>query len=196
MKHFVKIISFLLVAIFSFYDCSNSHIKETRVFVQDIKKISQLATITYITDIIMNETWHYEEPRKFIFSWTKSFDYQIVEVATIRLKAGFDLQDITENDVKIENNILYIHLPKPKILNADMDSQDVRVYYEDEKNGNWDSKNIFEKRNQMHKRYLEKAKQDAIKSGVLKRTSEEAQKRLVPIFKTMGFDDVVIEIKK
>ncbi len=156
--------------------------------IKQIRSLARLETASYtmeqIIDAKTNETGALE---KFLFG------DKLLLVAHGQVIAGFDLSQMSEADVKIENKSVRLTLPQPQILTTALDNSKTRVYNR--------SQGIF-KRNDTE---LEaKARAEAEKSilkaacegGILDTASENAKRQITALLQGLGFETVTLSIPK
>lgn len=116
---------------------------------------------------------------------------RILLIAHGSVIAGFDLAKVKEENIEVSGNTLKLILPAPELLLAKLDNEQTRVY--DRKQGiltkgdnNLESEARFE---------AEKVIKDAAcKGGILQDASKNARNQLTGLFKSLGFETVIIEI--
>ncbi len=113
--------------------------------------------------------------------------YSIVKYSGI-IRAG--IADITESQIEIMNDgkKLYIKLPEAEILGNEIESQEIF----DEQRSVFlplKTQEIFDKIEEEKNR----AQEDLVTDGLLKNAKDYAVKILTQLFKTAGFEEVVVE---
>lgn len=111
---------------------------------------------------------------------------QIVFIVKTKVRAGFDLSKISENDLSISNDTLSVKLPEPEIFDIIANPSDWRIYH---RAGKWEDNEI--RTIQSHS--LEGIRQDAIELGLLEKAQTHGKEALVSLFKTFGFKEVVLQ---
>ncbi|PJE62385.1 hypothetical protein COU88_05295 [Candidatus Roizmanbacteria bacterium CG10_big_fil_rev_8_21_14_0_10_39_6] len=119
------------------------------------------------------------------------FGDKILLIARGQVIAGFDLSQISEKDIVIEDNNIIVTLPKPQILVATLDNAQTRVY--DRKRGilNPGDINLESKVREAAQKSIEEA---ACQSGILTQASDNARKQLTSILSALGFIQISIQI--
>ena len=81
---------------------------------------AELGTVEYtVRQIIRNsdETWKFFGDRKVLFS------------VKAKVKAGIDLDKMTDEDVKVKGNSIKLTLPKPEIVALNIKPNDIKLEY-------------------------------------------------------------------
>ena len=114
MKKNVIILA-LTALLFSLTACK----QEERDVKYKIRK-AELGTVEYtVRQIIRNsdETWKFFGDRKVLFS------------VKAKVKAGIDLDKMTDEDVKVKGNSIKLTLPKPEIVALNIKPNDIKLEY-------------------------------------------------------------------
>jgi hypothetical protein len=119
------------------------------------------------------------------------FGDKILLIAHGQVIAGFDLSQISENDIKIDGKNLTVTLPQPQILTTTLDNTQTRVY--DRQKGLLapEDKDLESKAREAAEKSIHDA---ACKGGVLQQAADNARKQLTALFSSLGFSSVTIEI--
>lgn len=169
-------------------------IDKTANVVTEIRKIAELTTACYYEDVILKEKKPSETiGGKVVNSVSKKkspiLEDHIVIVASGNVRAGFNLAKLTKKDVVVEDSVLTITLPKAEILEVIVNPSDYDVYIED---GKWSHEQVTK----VEDKALAQIRQDAIDDGLLQHAEELGISKLKELFKTYGFSQVVIKVKK
>jgi len=209
----VKLITIIIISLiiigggyYFFQNFDNGiHLLDTPTVVKEIKKISELTTATYVEDIVLNDTLFRERLEKHVgISNIWKSDDQIatdtivdkiifVQIATSHIRAGFNLNKLNDNNIKVQDSILYLTMPKAEILDVIMNPSDIKPYY-DEKSGDWTEQEIHDFKTQMYNEGLEKVKEHAIESGLIERAEKQGVDKIEKMFKSFGFKEVIVKI--
>lgn len=171
---------------------AESQIEETTNVVTEIKKISEFTSACYYKEIILRETKTRESSIKNkVFKMVGKNDGltsdEIVIIAGGKVRAGFNLEDLTDDNVIANSDTLMITLPKAEILDVIVNPSDFDVYIE---NGEWPEEKVIEIKNKA----IAKIENDAIKDGILEKAKDAGIKRLSDMFKIFGFSEVNIKL--
>ena len=112
---------------------------------------------------------------------------EIILIGRGRVRAGFDLAKIGENDLNVHGDTLEMTLPQPEVFDIIMNPSDFTTEYE---KGTW-SHELLKPVKERAKVELE---QNAIDYGILTKAEENGLKRLEALFKTFGFNTVVLTV--
>lgn len=102
------------------------------------------------------------------------------------IKAGVDFDKI---NVKVHRKVVHVSMPKPTILETIIDEKSIRVYDESMNAFNPISINDYNKAIINEKNTM---RSDAVKQGILKDASRQAQLVLTSMLKEMGFEKIKI----
>lgn len=111
-----KLLFFALTALLL---CLTACKQEERDVKYKIRK-AELGTVEYtVRQIIRNsdETWKFFGDRKVLFS------------VKAKVKAGIDLDKMTDEDVKVKGNSIKLTLPKPEIIALNIKPNDIKLEY-------------------------------------------------------------------
>jgi hypothetical protein len=189
MKKLIILIAIIIVAIitvfcflkFSKFDLGNPFkakpitIDKTANVVEEINQLAEFTTATYFQEIFINKV------RKGTF-----FDDELVLITKGKVRAGFDLLTLTEEDIVVEGNTIKLKLPEVKILEIITNPSDFETYVE---SGKWS----FDEVNEYKKEAREKLEQLAIEGGILELAEKSAFEKLSSLFQILGFQEIIIE---
>ena len=114
---------------------------------------------------------------------------EIILIGKGRVRAGFDLAKIGEDDLNVHGDTLELALPQPEVFDIIMNPSDFTTEYE---KGTW-SHELLKPVKERAKVELE---QNAIDYGILTKAEENGLKRLEALFKAFGFNSVVIAVNE
>ena len=178
---------------FSFSFKRELKIAETANVVEQIKKISEFTSACYYKEIILRET----KTRKIVDNSlgnkiAKVFGKkdglvtdEIVIIANGKVRAGFNLKGLSDDDIIVQGDTLTVTLPKVEILDVIVNPANFDVYVE---TGEWNENKVTE----IKKQALEQIKSDAINDGILDKAKESGLKKLQEMFKSFGYNEVII----
>lgn len=119
------------------------------------------------------------------------FGDRLLFIAHGQVIAGFDLSQLSENDISISNSQIELTLPEPEIFFVRLDSEQSRVYDRDQgllSRGNKDLESAA-------RLEAERAiRQAACESEILTEATDNGRKQLTTILRSFGFDSVTINI--
>ncbi|GAB4542251.1 MAG: hypothetical protein Tsb0014_34830 [Pleurocapsa sp.] len=145
------------------------------VIIKQVQGIEELTTTIYTMETIV--------PTSADRKWG---DFS---VATTRLlyigrgevRAGIDLSKLTEQDIKIKNNIIQINLPSPQILDSKIDVSSSRVYDYDRGFLNLGPDVAPQLQILAQRKSLEQILDNACRDGILDTANQKAQESIVQL---------------
>lgn len=158
-------------------------IEKTANVVEEVKKIGEFTTACYYEEVALHEK--YSKRSALVFSSNN----EIILIGKGRVRAGFDLSKIGENDLIVRDDTLRIALPQPEIFDIIMNPSDFATEYE---KGTWSHELL----KPVKVRAKTKLEQNAIKYGILQKAEENGLKRLEALFMTFGFNAVILTVNQ
>jgi hypothetical protein len=110
---------------------------------------------------------------------------RIVFTVTTKVRAGYDLSKIEQEDLIVKGDTIMIKLPPVEIFDIIANPSDWSIFHRE---GNWDDTEI---RN-IQSGAKEIIRQDAINFGLMEKAEAFGKESLVSLFKTFGFSKVVL----
>jgi len=110
----------------------------------------------------------------------------IVFIVKSKVRAGFDLSQLGEEDVVVKGDTLSIKLPEAEIFDIIVYPSDWEMFYRE---GDWEDAEI----RAIQSKAKDAIREDAIAYGLLEKAESCGKEELVSLFKTFGFSNVVIE---
>lgn len=119
------------------------------------------------------------------------FGDKILLIAHGQVIAGFDLSQISEKDIVMNDRNIIVTLPKPQVLVTTLDNAQTRVY--DRRRGilNPGDINLESKVREAAQNSIQDA---ACTGGILQQASDNARKQLTALLSALGFVQISIEI--
>lgn len=118
------------------------------------------------------------------------FGDKILLVAHGQVIAGFDLSQISDNDIKIEGKNVTIKLPPPQILVATLDNTQTKVY--DRRQGLLSDNDGLE--SEVRKAAEVSIREAACNANILQQASDNARKQITAMLSSLGFETITLEI--
>lgn len=118
------------------------------------------------------------------------FGDKILLIAHGQVIAGFDLSQVSDNDIKIEGKNVTIKLPPPQILVATLDNTQTKVY--DRRQGLLSDNDGLE--SQVRQAAEGSIRQAACDAGILQQASDNGRKQLTALLTSLGFESITFEI--
>lgn len=167
-------------------------IEKTANVVEEVKKIGEFTTACYYEELPLRDIRVDTIKREGLFGIGagKSFkENEIVLIGKGRVRAGFDLAKVKDGDMDVHGDTLEMKLPRAELFDIIMNPSDFTTEYE---SGTWS--------HELTKPLKERAKADleknAIDYGILKKAEESGLKRLEMLFKTFGFNTVLLTVRE
>jgi len=167
-------------------------IDKTANVVEEVKKIGQFTTSCYYEEVPLRDFRIDTVERSGIFGIGagKSFkENEIVIVGKGRVRAGFDLSKLQADDINVHGDTLEMVLPQVEMFDIMMNPSDFTTEYE---SGTWS--------HELTKPLKERAKvqleNNALEFGILQKAEESGLKRLETLFRTFGFNTVLLTVSK
>ena len=188
-------------------------IEKTANVVEEVKKIGEFTTACYYEEMALQDS--YTDTSEFLNKavtlyldgYTLGLNHknnkkaakkvanaigkkknEIILIGKGRVRAGFDLAKIGEDDLIVRGDTLELALPQPEVFDIIMNPSDFTTEYE---KGTW-SHELLKPVKERAKVELE---QNAIDYGILQKAEENGLKRLTALFKTFGFSTVTLSVK-
>ncbi len=181
-------------------------IDKTANVVTQIKEISEFTTACYYEElVIQKEKYSIKEKNAESSVWNKvkqmagvdvgvqeqaepdsTLDGRLVLIVKSKVRAGYDLSKVEENDIVFAGDTLSIKLPEPEIFDVIVNPSDWEIYY---RKGDWADEEI---RN-IQSGAKDEIKQDAIDYGLLEKAVSSGKESLKSLFKTIGVSEVVFQ---
>ncbi|MGH3090139.1 MAG: DUF4230 domain-containing protein [Rubrobacteraceae bacterium] len=167
----------------------------TPVSVEGIQDLNHLATVRRVGSVVVTEE---AEPGR-IQSLADSVGIDtsgltgesVIVTATGEVEAGVDLEELREEDVRVNGDTVAIDLPEPEILSASLDEERTGVYDRD--------RGIFVYRGD--DTLMEDARREAVaevedaaeESDILAQANSNAEDSIRAFVETLGFEEVRFE---
>jgi hypothetical protein len=149
--------------------------------VNEVRSLARLETIQFsIEKVITAETGQ--------GSFGFLFGDKLLFVAHGTVIAGVDLGQLTSQDLKLENNVLTVHMPEPEIFVATLDNDKSYVYDRQKGLLNPGETDLETKARQVAVQEIAKA---ALSDGILSQAKLNAENYLTRLFKTLGYQEVI-----
>ncbi len=165
-------------------------IEKTANVVEEVKKIGEFTTACYYEEVPLRDIRIDTIEREGLFGIGagKTFkENEIVLVGKGRVRAGFDLSKVKDGDMNVHGDTLEMKLPQAEMFDIIMNPSDFTTEYE---KGTW-SHELAKPLKERAKANLEK---NAIDYGILQKAEESGLNRLEMLFKTFGFNTVLLTV--
>lgn len=165
----VALLAVLFVVISDKVDKRNNPDEIINLVVSNKDKIAELVTCKYSRDTIMFEMG---EPTGFMSLFTDEPETLAVYMIRPTVCAGIDFSGISEYDFSFYDGVMYLTLPKPKILDVYVNHEDIAKIYASR---SWDVDRGLKNMVSTAKLLL---RYDAINSGILDIAEDKAERTL------------------
>lgn len=166
-------------------------IADTKNVVEHVKTISEFTTACYYEEFVVQESKIVAKENMFSLKKGQidSVQNEIVIILKGKVRAGFDLSKMTENDLCATNDTLTVLLPAPELFDVIINPSDYEIFVEE---GKWSHDEIQTFQNRSKEYLLAQAQQE----NILDKAKKEGRERLGNLFKNFGYNSVIIEIKE
>lgn len=176
----------------SFKDIFNSKpvlIEETPVIIKEINTLSQLITITFTDEIVMDTTKIGNGmpsllPTGIGILLTPAMD-RLVIIGRGKALAGTDLKNLREKDIHVTGDSIFMLLPHATILQTIMNPSDFETFDEE---GNWNEAAVTALKINIRN----EIKRHAIQQNILQQADERSKNIIETFLKNTGFKKVAI----
>ena len=169
-------------------EANKLEIADTPNVVEEIKKISELTTYTYIEEMVVKDI-KVEAKEVGMLSFLHKSEVpdstrsEIVIITRGVVRAGYDLAKIKDGDLKINNDTLSVVLPATEIFDVIINPSDNDIFIEE---GKWSHEEVTALQVDCKNRLL----QNAHDNGVLEKADKHGKEKVENLFKTFGFNVV------
>lgn len=153
--------------------------------IKQVTSLNRIETASYTIEKIIDVGTTGNKFSQFLYG------DRILLIAQGTVIGGFDLGKINEENVEVEGSVLRMKLPGPEVLVAKLDSEQTRVY--DRRQGLL-TKGDEDLESEARKEAEKVIKDAACQGGILDEASKNARNQLTSLFKSLGFETVIIEI--
>ena len=119
-------------------------IDDTPVIITKIRTLGELTTACYYDEMVLSQTKQNAFSSSALGSLAeglgKDVDDHLVLIAKGTVRAGLDLMDMTEEDIRFVRDTAYIRLPAPQYLDVIVNPSDFEVFAE---TGKWTHEEII-----------------------------------------------------
>ena len=156
-------------------------IADPNTIIHEVRSIAQLETIHYSMEKVITAAANQD------FFIDVFVGDKILLVAHGTVTAGIDMSKIETDDLYVENEVLYVRLPKAEIFNSYLDNDKSYVY--DRKTG------VFSQGEDDLETKARQAAEDeilnaALEDGILEQAQINAENYLISLFRSLGYPDV------
>jgi hypothetical protein len=161
-------------------------IEKTENVVLEVKKISEFTTACYYEESVLKSE-KITEGKTWFGVKTDDVVDAIVLTVKCKVRAGFDLSQLAENDLVIMGDTVNIKLPVPKVFDVISNPSDYKIF---EESGEWGHEEIVALQVSGKQKMLE----NALNSNILEKANAIGKERIVSLFTAMGFNVVNVTL--
>lgn len=161
-------------------------IEKTENIVQEVKKIAEFTTACYCEESVIKDN----KITTVASWWGNSVDtvnHEIVLTVKCKVRAGYDLSALREDDLVVKGDTIDIKLPAPKVFDVISNPSDYRIF---EEIGDWGHDEIVA----LQKQGKEKMLQNALNSNILEKANKIGKDRVASLFAAFGFNVVNVTL--
>ena len=171
-------------------------IKDTKLVVEESKKIAQLFSSKYYSEIAIDSskfiTTEKIDLKKSILSLTNTSYKDSLETKIVLIATGNCYASNNLNKIKIiktpKRESCHLIVPKAEITNTVINPSDFIIFFD---GGNWSEKEV----QQIKHKAVTKIKTLALKNGIIEKANERTSKLLTDFLKTAEYKNIEIEFK-
>lgn len=180
-------------------------IDKTASIVTQINKISEFTTACYYEELVIKKDKYRHIDRKAYKDGSSTWamvknianPYEpvivqdsiktgtIVFIVKTKVRAGFDLSKIGQEDLSVNGDTLSVKLPQVQIFDIIANPSEWEVFHSD---GHWEHNEI----KAIQTDAKETIRRDAIAAGLLDKAESFGRESLTALFKTFGFPEVIL----
>lgn len=163
---------------------TNINLSHTAV-IKEIRNLQRLETASFTIEKVIDGGTSGNVFQQLLFG------DKILLIAHGQVIAGFDLSQISEKDIVINDKNIRVTLPKPQILVTTLDNTQTKVYDRTRGILNPGDKDLESKAREAAQNSIKEA---ACKGDILKQASDNARKQLTAFLSALGFTEITIDI--
>lgn len=161
-------------------------IEKTENVVKEVKKISEFTTACYYEESVL-KSQRIIKGKEWLGFKTDDTVEAIVLTVNSKVRAGFDLSMLGENDLVIVGDSVSIKLPAPKVFDVVSNPSDYKIF---EETGDWGHEEIVG----LQVDGKQKVLKNALDNNILQKANTIGKERIVALFVAMGFRAVNVEL--
>ncbi|MGK7875005.1 MAG: DUF4230 domain-containing protein [Xenococcaceae cyanobacterium] len=156
------------------------------LIVQQVSGVSELTTAAFVMETVV-PTSQDSKLGSVVVATTK-----LLYIAHGEVRAGIDLNNLTADDVKVQNNNVQIHLPPPQILDSKIDVNRSRVYDYDRGFLSLGPDVAPQLQTLAQRQTLQKIVATACTEGLLEQANHRAKLAITQLLTTAGYERVEV----
>lgn len=159
----------------------------SNLIVHQVRSASELTTAVFAMEAVV-PTQQNRTFGKFVLGKTR-----LLYTAYGEVRAGVDLSQFTSDNVRVENNTLYVQLPPPKILDSKIDVNRSEVYDYNRGFLGLGPDAAPQLQTLAQRETLEKIVHNACSQGLLNSANERAELAVTKLLTTAGYDNIRVQ---
>lgn len=160
--------------------------EESTVTVEEVRELNELATVQTTASVpVPQESGNITGVPEFISGES------LLLIAAGDVRAGVDLDDLEQGDVRVEGENVTIDLPEPEILSSGLDEDRTRVYDREQGLLNFSPDEDLE--TEARREAVAEIEAAARENGIMGRAQENAENSLRAFIRSLGFEEVSFE---
>lgn len=168
---------------FKLFGSSTMQIEETANVIEQIKKISEFTTACYYEEYVIKN--RREKTVRVKGKTVNLLNGEVAIITKATVRAGYDLGKLSQDDLRLSDDTLYVNLPAPEVFDIIMNPSDYEIFVEE---GKWTHDEITA----MQVGARDSILSNALASGLLEKANTVGEKRIENMFKTFGFETVKV----
>jgi hypothetical protein len=158
-----------------------------RIGPEGIRPIAELATVEYIVVVEVPN----EKVPNDIRAWIGAREYLLMLIYG-QVKAGFDLQNLSKEDIQTSGSKIRLTLPSPQILGISIDNRRTHIVFYEK---SWMVGHDVRLESEARATADEMLRQQAITDGILEKARNHGQLLCENYLRSLGFTDIQVIIK-
>lgn len=159
---------------------------ERIVTVEEVRQLNELSTVQMTASVpVPQESGVIEPLPEFIRGES------VLLIAVGEVRAGVDLDELEQGDVRVADESITIDLPEPEILSSGLDEERTRVYDREQGLLNFSPDEDLE--TEARREAITEIEAAARDNGILDRAQQNAETSLRSFTQSLGFEEVNFE---
>ena len=161
-------------------------IEKTANIVEEVKKISELTTACFYEESVIQKE-KTTTKKHWIKNEIDTVKHSIVLTAFCKVRAGYDLSKLGDNDLIVKGDTISIKLPAPQIFDVISNPSDYKTF---ESTGDWSHEEIVAMQVEKKERVL----QNALNNNILEKANNIGKGRVLTLLQGLGFNVINITV--
>ena len=157
------------------------------VVVQDIQRLNELATVKWTQQVIVEEEGNEEIWRSYLPEFVSGEKVLLIAVGDVQ--AGVNLDELGQDDVRVEEERVTIDLPEARILSAALDEEETKLY--NRERGLIDFRGVDALIEEARRDALDEIRSTAEDNGIIEQAQTKAEDSFRGFLITLGHEEVI-----